>query len=77
MYSEPGNASQRNRTLYVVNLDLPELRELTTLLRRSSNNLNQLTRLAHLGEIKVIDLTKLLETYEKLLVVIAKECEKS
>ena len=26
---------------YVVNLDLPELRELTTLLRRSSNNLNR------------------------------------
>lgn len=32
---------------YVVNLDLPELRELTTLLRRSGNNLNQLTRRVH------------------------------
>ena len=32
---------------YVVKLDLPELRELVTLLRYSSNNLNQLTRRAH------------------------------
>ena len=32
---------------YVVNLDLPELRELTALLRRSSNNLNQLTKRVH------------------------------
>ena len=29
---------------YVVKLDLPELRELVSLLRYSSNNLNQLTR---------------------------------
>ena len=28
---------------YVVQLDLPELKELVSLLRRSSNNLNQLT----------------------------------
>ena len=53
------------------------LREINKELHYQGNNLNQLTRLAHLGEIKVIDLTKLLETYEKLLVVIAKECEKS
>ena len=32
---------------YVVRLDLPELRELVSLLRRSSNNLNQLTRRVH------------------------------
>ena len=32
---------------YVVKLDLPELRELVTLLRYSSNNLNQFTRRAH------------------------------
>ena len=31
---------------YVVKLDLPELRELVSLLRYSSNNLNQLTRRA-------------------------------
>ena len=29
---------------YVVQLDLPELREMVSLLRRSSNNLNQLAR---------------------------------
>ena len=32
---------------YVVNLDLPELRELVSLLRRTGNNLNQLTRRVH------------------------------
>ena len=32
---------------YVVKLDLPELRELVSLLRYSSNNLNQLTRRGH------------------------------
>ena len=33
---------------YVVKLDLPELRELVSLLRYSSNNLNQLTRRAQI-----------------------------
>ena len=38
---------------YVVNLDLPELREMVSLLRHSSNNLNQLTRRVHaLAQIK-------------------------
>lgn len=32
---------------YVVRLDLPELREMVSLLRRSSNNLNQLARRAN------------------------------
>ena len=32
---------------YVVKLDLPELRELVSLLRYSSNNLNQLARRVH------------------------------
>ena len=32
---------------YVVQLDLPELQEMVSLLRRSSNNLNQLTRRAN------------------------------
>ncbi len=32
---------------YVVNLDIPELAEMTSLLRRSSNNVNQLTRHVH------------------------------
>ena len=34
---------------YVVKLDLPELRELVSLLLYSINNLNHLTRLAHLS----------------------------
>ena len=32
---------------YAVNLELPELSEMVSLLRRSSNNLNQLTRRVH------------------------------
>lgn len=32
---------------YVVRLELPELKELVSLMRYSSNNLNQLTRRAH------------------------------
>ena len=32
---------------YVLKLDLPELKELVSLLRRWSNNLNQLTRRVH------------------------------
>lgn len=32
---------------YVVRLELPELKELVSLLRHSSNNLNQLTRRVH------------------------------
>ena len=53
------------------------LREINKELHYQGNNLNQLTRLAHLGEIKVIDLSKLLATYEKLLDIIAKESEKT
>lgn len=32
---------------YIIKLDLPELKEMLSLLRYSSNNLNQLTRRAH------------------------------
>ena len=35
---------------YVVKLDLPELKELVSLMRYSSNNLNQLTRIDILGD---------------------------
>ena len=53
---------------YVVNLDLPELRELTSLLRRSSNNLNQLTRRVHeTARIYDADLESLRAEYDKLL----------
>ena len=53
---------------YVVNLDLPELRELTTLLRRSGNNLNQLTRRVHeTARIYDADLESLRAEYDRLL----------
>ena len=34
---------------FIIKLDLPELREMISLLRRSSNNLNQLARKANAG----------------------------
>ena len=53
---------------YVVNLDLPELRELTSLLRRSSNNLNQLTKRVHeTARIYDADMEGLRAEYGKLL----------
>ena len=53
---------------YVVNLDLPELRELTMLLRRSSNNLNQLTKRVHeTARIYDADLESLRAEYDRLL----------
>ena len=52
---------------YVVHLDLPELRELVSLLRRSSNNLNQLTRRVHeTGRFYDADLEDLRENYDRL-----------
>ena len=52
---------------YVVQLDLPELRELLSLLRRSSNNLNQLTRRVHeTGRVYDADLESLRQEYDKL-----------
>ena len=53
---------------YVVNLDLPELRELTTLLRRSGSNLNQLTKRVHeTARIYDADLESLRAEYDRLL----------
>lgn len=53
---------------YVVNLDLPELRELTALLRRSSNNLNQLTKRVHeTNRIYDADIENLRMEFDKLL----------
>lgn len=53
---------------YVVNLDLPELRELTMLLRRSSANLNQLTKRVHeTARIYDADLESLKTEFDKLL----------
>ena len=52
---------------YVVNLELPELREMVSLLRRSSNNLNQLTRRVHeTGRIYDADLEDLRQSHERL-----------
>ena len=52
---------------YVVRLDLPELKELVSLLRRSSNNLNQLTRRVHeTGRFYDADLEDLRQNYDQL-----------
>ena len=52
---------------YVVRLDLPELRELVSLLRRSSNNLNQLTSRVHeTGRFYDADLEDLRQNYDQL-----------
>lgn len=52
---------------FVVNLELPELGELVSLLRRSSNNLNQLTRRVHeTGRIYDADLEDLRQGQERL-----------
>ena len=52
---------------YAVNLDLPELREMVSLLRRSSNNLNQLTRRVHeTGRFYDADLESLRQDYDRL-----------
>ena len=52
---------------YAVNLELPELRELVSLLRRSSNNLNQLTRRVHeTGRFYDADLEELRQSFDGL-----------
>lgn len=52
---------------YAVNLDLPELREMVSLLRRSSNNLNQLTKRVHeTGQFYDADLEDLRRDYDGL-----------
>ena len=52
---------------YVVNLELPELGDMVSLLRRSSNNLNQLTRRVHeTGRFYDADLEDLRQSQEKL-----------
>ena len=52
---------------YVVNLELPELRELVSLLRRSGNNLNQLTKRVHeTGCFYDADMEDLRQSYDRL-----------
>ena len=51
---------------YVVNLELPELNEMVSLLRRSSSNLNQLTRRVHeMGRLYDADLEDLHQKQDK------------
>ncbi len=52
---------------YVVNLELPELKEMVSLLRRSSNNLNQIAkRMNETGRIYDADIGDVLEKQERL-----------
>ncbi len=52
---------------YVVKLDLPEMKELVSLMRRSSNNLNQLTRKVHeTGRVYNADLEDISQRQEQL-----------
>ena len=52
---------------YVVRLELPELKELVSLLRYSSNNLNQLTKRVHeTGRIYDADLEDIHRDQERL-----------
>ena len=52
---------------YVLKLDLPELKEMVSLLRRWSNNLNQLTRRVHqTGRVYEADLQELNAQQERI-----------
>lgn len=52
---------------YVVRLDLSEVRELVSILRQCSNNLNQLTRRAHeTGNIYKADIEDLRQNYDRM-----------
>ena len=69
-------AGIRNRSAYirkmvldgiVVKLDLPEVRELTSLLRRSSNNLNQVAKRANTtGSFYEDDINDMKENQERI-----------
>lgn len=52
---------------YVIRLELPELKEMVSLLRRSSNNLNQLTKRVHeTGRVYDADLEDIIQNQERL-----------
>lgn len=56
---------------YVVKLDLPEVRELVSLLRYAGNNLNQLTKVAHTtGNIYGEEIGKLHTSFDEILTVV-------
>ena len=55
---------------YVIHLDLPEVHEMLSLLRRCSNNLNQLTKRAHeTGNLYASDLEDLLRQFDEIWTV--------
>lgn len=52
---------------YVIRLELPELKEMVSLLRRSSNNLNQLIKRVHeMGRVYDADLEDIVQNQERL-----------
>ena len=52
---------------YVLKLDLPELREMISLLRRSGNNLNQIARrLNETGRFYAADMEDILQNQERI-----------
>jgi len=52
---------------YVVKLDLPEVREIVSLLRYAGNNLNQLTKVAHMtGNIYGEEILKLTDKFSEM-----------
>ena len=52
---------------YVVRLELPELKEMISLLRRSSNNLNQIAKRANeTGRVYDADVSDIMEKQEQL-----------
>ena len=52
---------------YVLKLDLPELREMVSLLRRTSNNVNQLAkRVNETGRVYAADMDDILQNQERL-----------
>lgn len=52
---------------YIIRLELPELKEMISLLRRSSNNLNQLTKRVHeTGRVYSADLEDIIQNQERL-----------
>ena len=52
---------------YIINLEMPELKDLISLLRRSSNNLNQLTkRVNTTGRIYAEDLEDIRQSFAHL-----------
>ncbi|MDD3228325.1 MAG: plasmid mobilization relaxosome protein MobC [Oscillospiraceae bacterium] len=52
---------------YIVKLELPELREMVSLLRRTSNNINQLAkRVNETGRVYAADMDDILQNQERL-----------